>query len=187
MDKIIIGIDPGSPKNRDRSATTGIFVGSGNSPKCIETAQYEIMANNRDEGENQCALLIKSLGEKYKNLGHEVDFVIEEYKNYRYNGAANNFQKNHTSELIGKIKFAVGGIGKIYEQPTSVIKTKYSNSALEKLGIMVRVGNTLEFTPEFGNGKEISRHVRDACRHYLLRRDKLGMFNYLNGDIWDQL
>lgn len=181
MKKIILAIDPGSPKSRDKSATTGVFIGEYYEPLHIESMSYIITSLNREKDENRCANGIRKTVDDYVSKGYEVDIVIEEYKNYAYNTAASSYSKNRTSELIGKIKLALSPY-EVTEQPTSAIKVKYSDTILSELGILEKKSNKWMFSEKFGGGRSII-HTRDACRHYLYRRDLKGMFNYLDMDI----
>lgn len=178
MSRVIIAIDPGSPKNRDKSATTGVFVGEYYKPKMIEAFSYTIETKTKQEDENKVASNIEKIVRGYLDSGYLVDIVLEEYINYGYNLAANSFSKNDTSELIGKIKYACPI--KINEQSTLLIKTKYKDSILVKLDILEKKNNKWHYTKDFDDKQRLSnRHIRDALRHYLLRRDKLGMLNYV--------
>lgn len=135
--------------------------------------------DSREQDENACATGVKALYDRYTKKGYEVIVVIEEYINYSYNMAAVGFNKNRTSELIGKIKFALNGVN-VIEQKTSTIKTKYGNKTLIELGILEKDGRSYVMTKDFSSKKvSFSRHVRDALRHYLLFRDSKGMFNYV--------
>lgn len=171
--KLILTIDPGAPKKRDKSGTTGVFVGERSRIRRLDGYSLVIESNEIDAGIRRVAEQIFNIRKKFEDEGHEVEIVIEEYKNYDWNGAANSFSKNEVSQLIGAIKMLCGNVT---EQSTTAIKTAYSDETLVKLGLLEKVGNRYTYPAKVGDNPS-SRHERDAYRHYLKRRKDLGYIN----------
>lgn len=171
--KVVLAIDPGAPKARDKSAHTGYFVGELSRLKRIDGGTFEIVSTNIDEGIRSVASQLKEVHDDLVAQGHEVTVVIEEYKNYDWNGAANSFSKNETSQLIGGIKTLIPGC---VMQSTNSIKTGYPNKTLIELKLLEKKGNKIDYTEQVG-GTISTRHERDAFRHYLMYRKHKGYIN----------
>lgn len=195
MKKVIVAIDPGVPKKRDISATTGVFIGEISRTKRIAGFSLEIFSNEITEGIRRVAHQICNI---VNNLPDAV-IVLEEYVNYDFNPAANSYSKNETSQLIGAIK-AMSNVPVIMQR-TLDIKTGYNDNALVSRGLLEKEGRVYKYpdklytdpgcledgtcSQEYLKVKELlpdgvdkfTRHERDAFRHYLLYRKKNGYIN----------
>lgn len=168
MKRVILAIDPGSPKKKDISANTGYVIGDMFTNDIYRYGTIEIFSKNREIGEKACVEKLRSVYDEYVEMGYEVDVVVEEYLNYSKQGFG---VRNATSELIGRMKQVFPNVSM---QSTSQIKTMFGNNQLVEMEILKKESNKWTLVNDPGSGK-FTRHTIDAIRHYMLRKHKLGI------------
>ncbi len=154
---LIIGLDP-SGNFSEGNGTTGICVLSE------ITRVFDIPAVIYDTAEEYWQAHIRFL-EGYQMMHPDMEVVMEGYRLYGHKTATQINSTLETPQLIGVIKYwcYTNGVP-LKIQFASDVKNRWSDSVLEKLGVIEIVNTRRKLK---SSGQWLNNHKTDALRHAL--------------------